>query len=314
MISVVAPVYNEERTVDELVKRVGAACSSLGDGYEIVLVDDGSRDNTLARILMLMNDEPRLRAVKLGRNFGYSAAQTAGLTSARGEAVILMDGDLQDPPEVIPSLVEAWRGGSDVVYAIRSKRDDALAMKVAARLYYWVLARISETRIPEQSGTFSLLDRHIVDTLNRLPERTRYFVGLRAWAGGRQTELAYEREKRFEGRSRLALRGRVDLARQAFVSFSKVPLRLASALSMLTALVLLGVGIFAIVVRLFVPQLALPGWAATTVLIGAMGFVQSLLLAALAEYLAVVFDEVKGRPLYIVEAEYSSADGAPEPS
>jgi glycosyltransferase involved in cell wall biosynthesis len=304
LVSVVAPVYNEEDTVAELVDRICLACRAANSPFEVVIVDDGSRDDTLRRLIELSSVTPELYVVGLSRNFGYTPAQSAGLRAARGEAVVIMDGDLQDPPEVIPELVREWMTGRDVVFAKRRTRRDGVAMRVAARIYYWLLARIADAPIPEQSGTFSLLDRRVVDALNSFPERTRYFVGLRAWVGGSQGEVTYDRQPRRSGRSRLALRGRFRLAEAAYLAFSKTPLRVASLLSLVTALALFSVGVFAIVVRLFFARAAVPGWAATTVLIGTMGFMQSLILAAIAEYVGVVFDEVKGRPLYLVRGEY----------
>ena len=307
VLSVVAPLYNEQDTVSELVRRVVQACRALGVPFELVVVNDGSSDETLPRLVTLSRDTPELRIINLLRNFGHMPALSAGLCAAQGDAVVAMDGDLQDPPELIPKLVADWRAGADVVYGLRTGRREPILKKAATSAFYWLLGRVSETEIPKQVGTFGLMDRRVVDVLNGMPEIHRYFAGLRAWVGGKQSFVPYVREDRGKGRSRVGPRGLCRLARMALISFSKVPLRYASLFSLLCGFVLFAIGLFAIVVRLF-SNLAIPGWATYTTMIGMMGFVQSIVLAMISEYIAVIFDEVKGRPLFLVREEFAHGE------
>ena len=231
-------------------------------------------------------------------------AVAAGVALAKGDSVVVMDGDLQDPPELIPALVDCWRGGADVAYGLRTARSEGVARRIATRLFYWLL-RAVRTSIPENVGTFGAMDRRVVDVLNAMPERSRFFAGLRWWVGGRQAFVTYERSRRSHGRSRVGFLGLVTLALSAMTSFSKVPLRLASLLSLVCGLVLFLVGATAIAIRIFTP-LGVPGWATYTTLIGMMGFVQSVVLAVIAEYVGIIFDEVKARPLFVVRSEFRS--------
>ena len=303
-LSVVVPLYNEQEIVAELVRRIVESCRPLGITFEVVIVNDGSRDHTLQALIGLSLNVPELRVVDLLRNFGHMAALSAGLASAHGEAVVLMDGDLQDPPELIPRFVEEWQAGADVVYGLRTARHEAFVKRMLIGRFYWLLDKITETNIPKQVGTFGLMNRQVVDILNAMPERSRYFAGLRAWVSGRQAFVSYERPDREGGGSRVGAQGLFRLARTALISFSKVPLRYASMLSLIAGFALFIVGAGAVLEKLFT-NLAIPGWATSTALIGFMGFVQSLVLATIAEYVAVIFDEVKARPLFLIREEFS---------
>lgn len=305
VLSVVVPLYNEEETVGELLRRLLQTCRTLKEPFELVTVDDGSRDRTLDRLLELSRRNPELRVIRLSRNFGHMAALDAGIVSARGAAVVTLDGDLQDPPELIPRLFEKWREGADVVYALRTTREESGLQKTGTSLFYWLLDHLSETPIPKQVGTFGLMDRRVAEILRQLPERQRFFAGLRAWAGGKQDFIPYERPPRPYGKSKVGTAGLFRLARMALVSFSKTPLRWASFLSLGFSLFLFAVGLTAILIRLFT-SLAIPGWATFTALLGLIGSIQSLVLALLSEYVAVLFDEIKGRPLYVIQAEYAA--------
>jgi glycosyltransferase involved in cell wall biosynthesis len=275
---------------------------------EVVVVNDGSRDATLDRLIGLTRQFPELYVIDLVRNFGQMAALSAGLERARGEAVVVIDGDLQDPPEVIPEMVKEWQAGAEVVYGLRHGSDDSRPKRVASRTFHWIVARMSSVDVPEEVGTFGLMDRRIVDIMRALPERTRDFARLRAWTGGRSASVSYRRAARTNGPSRFGVIGLTGLALLSFTSFSKIPLRLASILSLSLGLFLLLFGAAAVVIRL-VSNNVVPGWAATSVLLGLMGSVLSLVLAVLAEYIGVIFDEVKARPLYFVRYEYH--DGGP---
>ena len=309
VLSVVVPLFNEEALAEELVLRTLKSCRSLEVPFELLLVNDGSLDGTLRRLVEMSRRFPELRVVDLLRNFGHMPALSAGIFLAQGQAVVTMDGDLQDPPELIPKLFARWKEGAEVVYAVRVAREEAPLQKAATGIFYWILDRISETPIPKQVGTFGLMDRKVADLLNRLPERDRFFAGLRSWAAGREASVPYGRPDRPFGRSRVGTRGLFRLARTAMVSFSKVPLRYASALSLGFGLLLFGVGLWAVLEKLFTDR-AIPGWATYTTMLGMFGFVQSLVLAILAEYVAVIFDEVKRRPAYVVRQEYARGEPA----
>jgi dolichol-phosphate mannosyltransferase len=304
LLSVVAPVFNEADGVEELVSRLKATCTKIGANFELVLINDGSRDDTLHRLVALSELTPELRVIDLFRNYGTMSALSAGIVLARGDAVVVIDGDLQDPPEVIPELIEKWTGGADVVYGLRTNRHGGPLRRLGQRLFYWLL-KASRTSIPENVGTFGVMDRRVVDVLNAMPERSRFFAGLRWWVGGRQAYVVYTRQERGYGRSQVSVLWLIALAQTALTSFSKVPLRLASMLSLVCGLILFIVGVAAILVRVFTP-LGIPGWATYTTLIGLMGFVQSIVLAVIAEYVGIIFDEVKARPLYVVRNEFRS--------
>lgn len=304
LLSIVAPVFNEEDGVDELISRLRASAAKTCAPFELVIVNDGSRDGTLPRLVSLSEEIPELRVIDLFRNYGHMSALAAGIAVARGDAVVVMDGDLQDPPELIPELVDKWRSGADVVYGLRTRRRDGFLMRAATRLFYMIL-KATRTTIPQNAGTFGVMDRRVAAVLNSMPERSRFFAGLRWWVGGRQAFVPYERAARAHGRSRVGFLGLFVLAQSALTSFSKVPLRLASLLSLLCGMALFLIGIIAILIRVFTP-LGVPGWATYTTLIGMMGFVQSVVLAVIAEYVGIIFDEVKGRPLYVVRSEFRS--------
>ena len=302
VLTVTAPIFNEAELVSELVRRVVESCRPLGIPFELLLINDGSTDGTLSQLFEISRDVPELRVATLFRNFGHMPAVAAGISLAKGKAVVVMDGDLQDPPELIPNFYAQWKGGSDVVYGLRSRRREFFLQRWATSVFYWCLRRMTRTDIPAQVGTFCLMDRRIVDVLLRMPERDRYFAGLRAWIGGKQSFVSYDRPARRMGRSRVGVRGLFHLARTGLISFSKVPLRYASLFSLGFGLILFLIGLTAVLIRLFT-NLAVPGWATFTTLIGMMGFVQSVVLAILSEYIAVIFEEIKSRPLFLVREQ-----------
>lgn len=304
MLSVVTCVFNEQDIVADLCHRIVKACRPLGVPFEIVITNDGSKDNTLPRLITLSRELPELRVIDLTRNFGHMPALTSGLMAARGHAVVVMDGDLQDPPELIPQFYVRWQAGADVVYGLRTKRNESRLKRIATAAFYWLMDKVSETEIPKQVGTFGLMDRRVVETLNAMPERQRFFAGLRAWFGGKSDFVPYARPDRQCGDSRVGIRGLFQLARTAVFSFSKVPLRLASLFSLSCGLILFLVGLSAIAIRLLT-HMAIPGWATYTTMLGMIGFVQSVVLTVLSEYIAIIFDEVKARPIFLVREEFT---------
>jgi len=299
-LSVVIPVFNEAGTISELYRRLSGQLDEITPGYEILFVDDGSTDASLPLLFQLHDRDPRVKIVSFTRNFGHQAALTAGLEHASGRAVVCMDGDLQDPPEVIGTLVEKWRDGFEVVYAIRRKRKEPVFKRAAYRAFYSVQARLANIPMPMDSGDFALLDQRVVDLLNRLPERNRFLRGLRAWVGLRQTGVEYERAGRFAGRPKYTLTRLARLALDGLFSFSGFPLRLVSVVGVVTS-VLSAIGIAVVLYFRIFTDRAIPGWAATVIPVLLLGSVQLLALGILGEYVIRIFEEVKRRPVYLVD-------------
>ena len=309
-LSLVVPLYNEHQGVAELYRRVCAALESVQVPFEIVLVDDGSRDATPRLIDELACADQRVRALHLSRNFGHQAAISAGLDHAKGQAVIVIDGDLQDPPELIPQLVERWREGFDVVYAVRTRRKEGLFKRLGYHSFYRILSQISDIDIPLDSGDFCLMDWKVVDVLRHLPERMRFVRGLRSFVGFRQTGLAYERGARQSGKPKYSYVALVFLAIDGLISFSSYPLRLVTYLGIFTILVALGLLTWAMVNALYnhtIPQ----GWASTLVTVLFMGSIQLFSLGIIGEYIRLIFLETKQRPTYIVRENQGDAANGP---
>jgi glycosyltransferase involved in cell wall biosynthesis len=298
-ISVVVPLYNERENVGELHRRLSASLGSLGTSYEILFVNDGSRDATGAMIDELAAGDPHLSVLHLSRNFGHQAAVSAGLDHALGRAVMVMDGDLQDPPEVIPEFVGRWREGFDVVYAVRTRRKEGPAKRLGYYAFYRLMNLISDLDIPLDSGDFSLMDRRVVDVLRGLPEKRRFVRGLRTFVGFKQTGLAYERAARGAGEPKYTLSALVRLAADGLVSFSSHPLRLSTyvGLAGTAVAVLLTVWVF---VDALTQRTSPRGWPSLIVVVLFMGSVQLLSLGIIGEYVRLIFLESKQRPTYIV--------------
>lgn len=298
--SIVVPVYNEIESLDELHTRLVAVLDSLGSPWEILLVDDGSTDGSTEKILGLAEGDERVKAIIFARNFGHQIAITAGLDHSRGKAVIIIDADLQDPPEVIPQLAEKWKEGYEVVYGVRSEREgEGWFKKLTASLFYRMIYRITDVSIPLDSGDFRLLDRQAVDTLNTMRERHRFPRGMAAWIGFRQVGVPYRRAARFAGTTKYPFRKMLRLALDAITGFSYFPLQLATYLGFICA----GVSAIAIPVviamRLTGSQ-AFLGQATTLIAVLFLGGVQLISLGILGEYIGRLYDESKGRPLYII--------------
>jgi glycosyltransferase involved in cell wall biosynthesis len=300
LISVVAPVFNEHSTLPELHRRLTDVLTSLGP-YEIVLVDDGSSDGSWDSLLDLAARDPHLRLLRLSRNFGHQAALSAGLDAARGEAIVLMDADLQDPPELIPQLVGKWREGFDVVYAIRGEREGEPRLRLASiSLFYRVLYRITSTEIPQNAGDFRLLSRRAADAITAMPERARFLRGMTSWIGFRQTGVPYTREARFAGESKYPPRKLIRLALDGITSFSTAPIKLVTAIGFALVVFCVGVLVWTLYVRFFTshhPQ----GWTSVIAVVLLLDGVQLLSLGVIGQYVARIFDETKQRPLYLVD-------------
>lgn len=313
LLSVVVPMYNEEEVVDAFFERIVPILEGVSPNYEIICVDDGSRDGTFEALhdRHLMN--PRIKAIRLSRNFGKEMALTAGLDYARGQAVIPIDADLQDPPELIPEMVSKWREGYDVVLARRADRStDSVAKRMTANLFYRLIGRLSKIQVPANVGDFRLMDQRVVEALAWFPERTRFMKGIFAWLGFRQVTVDYVREPRAAGAFKLRFKSLFDLALEGLTSFSDLPLKIWSYVGFACALLATAYGAF-IVLRTLIYGVDVPGYAS---LITVMLFTNGLVLLGLGvigEYLSRVFTEVKGRPLYLIQ-DHLGALAPPRPS
>ncbi len=297
-LSVVIPILNEQEILPELYWRLTACLREIELNYEILFVDDGSSDDSPELLDQFADTDPRVMVLHLSRNFGHQAALTAGLEHARGDAIIVMDGDLQDPPEVLNDFVDRWRQGYEVIYAVRTKRKEGLFKRSSYYLFYRLLAWIGEHKLPLDSGDFCLLDRKVVDAINRLPERVRFVRGLRSFVGFRQIGVVYQRAARQAGVPGFTFRSLVRLAKDGILSFSSFPLRLASYFGLVGLLLGVGCGVWLMVLSCLGGSL--PDGAMTIFVVLVMGSIQLLCLGIVGEYLAGILHEVKRRPAYIV--------------
>ena len=315
LISIVLPCYNEAAGLPRMHAALSRAAESWPGALEVVAVDDGSTDATWDALQAIRHKDPRWRLLRLSRNFGHQMAVSAGLAHARGDAVVVMDADLQDPPEVVERFIEAWEDGYEVVYGVRRARKESGWKRLAYRTFYRLLTRLAQRPIPLDSGDFCLMDRRVVDVLNQMPEKNRFVRGLRAWAGFRQTGVAYERAPRAEGDSKYSLGGLVQLAVDGIFSFSTTPLRLATYSGFLVSAVAFLGAVFTFFQGLFPEQFAawglrpVPGFATTVISILFIGGVQLICVGIIGEYVGRIYDEVKRRPPWIVQDDMGF-DGA----
>ncbi|MFQ5559888.1 MAG: glycosyltransferase family 2 protein [Nitrospinota bacterium] len=299
-LSIVIPIYNEEKTLLTLSQRLLAVFKTWEHKSEIIFINDGSTDSSYAILKQLAKDHPHeIKVIHLSRNFGHQQAITAGLHFASGNAVIMMDGDLQDEPEALPEFIKEWQAGNDVVYAIRKKRKESALKRAAFFNFYRLQAALTEINMPLDSGIFSLMDRKVVDIFLTLPERNRYISGLRAFIGFRQKGIEVERGRRFDGKPRVSTLKLCKLAFDAIVSMSHVPLRLASICGIVIAGAGFTIAFIAVFMKIFTSH-ASPGWASNLASTFFIGGVQLLFLGIIGEYLGRIYDEVKKRPYYIV--------------
>ena len=298
LLSVVIPVMNEEDSLPELERRLVPILEQIGS-YEIVFVDDGSADRTRELVLKLRAENASVRLVSFSRNFGHQAAISAGLDHATGDAVVFMDADLQDPPEVIPDLVACWRDGAKIVHAVRRQRDEGIVKRATAHLFYRLLKATAEVPIAVDSGDFCLLDRAPADVLRAFPERTRFLRGLRSWVGFPQTSVVYDRPNRYAGETKYTARKMVRLAVDGLLSFSSVPLRLSTWLGFFVAAAGAVYLLVAIAARLFIGHLP-SGWTSIIAIVLLLGGSQLVVTGVLGQYVARIYDETKQRPLYVV--------------
>jgi polyisoprenyl-phosphate glycosyltransferase len=301
LLSVVVPVYNEEAVIEALHSRLLQVLSPSFQSFEIVFVNDGSRDMTPSMIDAICKSDSRFKALHFSRNFGHQAAVTAGLHAVTGNVIVVIDADLQDPPELIRDMIAKWREGYDVVYAQKVRREGVGPLKRAAYyVYYRFLRSLTDVEVPLDTGDFCLMDRRIVDLLNAMPERNRYVRGLRAWLGFRQTAVHFERPARFAGETKYPFRRMVALAVDGILSLSKAPLRLAMYFGFFASAISFALLVYFVLERLFGPGNLARGWASTIVVILFLGGVQLICLGVIGEFIGRIYDEVKQRPLYIV--------------
>jgi glycosyltransferase involved in cell wall biosynthesis len=298
--SIVVPIYNELESLPQLYTRIKKVMGAGGESWELILVDDGSSDGSTEEIRKLAKRDRHVRPVIFARNFGHQIAITAGWDYSRGDAVVTIDGDLQDPPEAIPELARKWREGFEVVYAVRSEREgEGWFKRLTAALFYRLIYRITDVRIPVDSGDFRLMDRKVVDVLKQMRERHRFPRGMSAWVGFRQVGVAYKRRRRYAGVTKYPFRRMLLLALNAITSFSYFPLQVATFFGFFSA----GIAILAIPVVVYLRMAGIPqftGQATTLIAVLFLGGIQLISLGVLGEYIGRLYDEAKGRPLYIV--------------
>jgi polyisoprenyl-phosphate glycosyltransferase len=302
LVSVVVPAYNEIENLPELYRQLIVEFDRLDESFELLVVDDGSTDETLDWLRTTCQRDGRVKFVSFSRNFGHQAAVTAGMQRATGELLVIMDADLQDPPQAIPAMLQRWREGYQVVFGRRSQRDvDPLSKRLFAWAYYRILARLSDVQIPLDGGDFCLMDRVVVDTLNKLPERNRYVRGLRAWVGFRHTEQQFSRQQRFGGKPKYNFFKSLGLAIDGLVSLSYGPLRLITYVGLATGVLALVMVVLVFYWRFFTDA-PLVGYAIIVTTFLFIGSIQLLAFGVMGEYVGRIYDEVKGRPYVVKEA------------
>lgn len=309
LLSIVIPVLNEEENLQVLYEELAVVLDRLGT-REIIFVDDGSDDRSVELILGFRRHDPTVKLIRLSRNFGHQAAISAGLDHASGDAVVFMDADLQDPPQLLAELVDRWQDDHEVVYAIRRKRKEGWPKRMAYFVFYRLLRRLADIQVPADSGDYCLIDRRVADALRALPERNRFLRGLRSWVGFRQVGVPYERPSRFAGEVKYTTSRLIKLALDGLLAFSSVPLRIASYLGFITA----GLGLIYILVAVFARLFAgrVPaGWTSIIAIVLTIGGIQLIVTGVLGEYLGRVYGEVKGRPLYLVREAHGVVRAGP---
>lgn len=308
VITVVIPIYNEEQTLAELFERLTNLRVENDERteYEFLLVDDGSRDNSLKFIYEKVESDSSFKVISFSRNFGHQAALLAGISRATGDAVVVMDADLQDPPEVIPRLVDTWERGFDVVYAQRATRQgENFFKKKSAAVFYQIIDWLSETDLPRNVGDFRLMDRVVVDRIKELPERSLYLRGLVAWVGFNQTAVLYDREARFAGETKYSLKKMLGLATDALLSFSEKPLRIVTQIGLWVTMLSFSALSFFLITLPFGSHHRVPGWLSVIAAVLLLGGVQLTCLGIVGAYINRIYREAKGRPIYIVDERKS---------
>jgi polyisoprenyl-phosphate glycosyltransferase len=309
LLSVIVPCYNEELVLRATHERLSQVLAGMPDlTYELLFVNDGSQDQTQQILKTIQLNDPSVRVLRLSRNFGHQIAVTAGLEEANGDAVVIIDADLQDPPEIIPEMIQRWREGNHVVYGLRAEREGESKFKLwTAKIFYRTINRLSETKIPVDAGDFRLLDREVVQVLNAMPERARFLRGMVSWVGFSQTSVTYQRAARHAGESKYPLAKMIHFALDGIISFSLVPLKLAIWTGFFVIWIAVAGIIVAVLDRLLEKGLT-RGWASIFVAVLFMGGIQLVSLGIIGEYLGRIYTEVKRRPLYAVQERLGFRD------
>lgn len=306
-ISIVVPMYNEQEVAIEFYNRVTKVLENINLNYEIIVVNDGSRDKTLEILLELIKRDEHIKIINFSRNFGHQAAITAGIENATGDAIITIDADLQDPPEVIVNLIEKWQEGFDIVYAKRkSRKVDSFFKRYTAEMFYKVLNKLSDTNIPENVGDFRLISKRVQEVFIKLPEKDRFIRGMFAWMGFKQAFVEFDRKARFAGKTKYPLKKMLKLALSGIIGFSTKPLRLILKLGFATTFISFLLMVYAIVTKIL--GYTTHGWSSLMVTITFIGGIQLLSLGIVAEYMAKIYGEVKARPVYIIMDKYGTID------
>lgn len=302
-VSLVIPMYYEEEVAEECYKRVKDVLTSLKDyEYEIVFVNDGSKDKTLEILEGIASKDQNVKVLSFARNFGHQCAVTAGLQEVTGDAIVIIDADLQDPPELIPDMLKLWEEGNEVIYAKRKKRDGESAFKLfTAKMFYKTLNGLSDVEIPKDTGDFRLVDKKVVDVINSLPEHNKFLRGLFSWVGFKQTPFEYERKERFAGKTKYPLKKMLKLASDGIISFSTKPLKIIGGVGIASIFVSFLVLLYAILSYVFKWNNLTAGWTSIMVAITFFAGVQLLSIWIMSEYIARIYDESKGRPQYIID-------------
>lgn len=304
LISIIVPMYFEEEVAEECYNRLTTVAKENNLSYEIVFVNDGSTDATFEILKKIAQKDQRVKVISFSRNFGHQIAVTAGIDKASGDAIVIIDADLQDPPEVIPEMIKLWEDGYDVVYGKRKKRDGESWFKLAtAKAFYRMLDKMSNVKIPMDTGDFRLMDRRVVEALKQMPEQNRFLRGMSSWVGFNQTPLEYERKERFAGKTKYPLKKMIKFALDGIFSFSSKPIKMVEYIGSFIALIALSILVCLLVTTSIRPNSITIGWTLIITIIAFIGGVQLLSIGVVGEYIARIYDESKGRPLYIIDKE-----------
>jgi glycosyltransferase involved in cell wall biosynthesis len=307
LLSVVVPVYNEEACVEEMAKRLQATLADLDLDYEVIFVNDGSRDGTETAIAQLSDDDERFRYISFSRNFGHQIALAAGIDHARGDAVVTLDGDLQHPPELIPRLVEHWRAGKDVVYTVRESNEGHGTKEVFSAAYYWLLRKLTGVEVPTGGADFRLIDRKVADALRDCREQYVFVRGLVPWLGFKRQAVPYDAQERFGGETKYVTSRMLSFGLDGVFSFSTVPLRVITVIGAVTIGLGILYGVYSVGLRLFTDR-AVTGWASLVVVVLVFSGAQLLSLGILSEYVGRIYEEVKHRPRYVIAQKSASLE------
>ena len=305
LVSLIIPAFCEEQVVEVCYKRIKATMDALSNyDYELIFIDDGSYDHTLSILERMAAHDAKLKIISLSRNFGHQIAITAGLDKVSGDIAVVIDADLQDPPELIPQMLEKWEKGYEVVYAKRTAREGEKRLKRwTASFFYWFLNRLTDIKIPQNTGDFRLMDKKVVMELRKIKERNRFLRGLSSWVGFSQTSIEYKRDQRYAGETKYSLRKMLKFALDGIFSFSQKPLKIALNIGFFSIFLGLLLIIYVFLGKIFFPDITVPGWASLLIAVVFFGGVQLFTIGIIGEYIGRIYDEIKNRPLYIIKKE-----------